>query len=287
MLIGYDRCLFECYPLATTIPNICFAPLALSAWAASSMVAPVVYTSSTRKIRFPEIFSSFCTINTFSTFCILCDRFNSACGGVFFVLGIIFTLKKKEFRYIHYWLLAILVYFFIAAKEVEWHTYYTIPIIVPASIYIVYAISNSLELITAYKVTGIKKIALQALFVIMVVSLPLISYHKITGRYKAKRLEKDYPVQIAGKIVDETARKNDLVIGCIWGGPELLYYCNRRGWTMDANSCSIEQIEALKQEGAAYFATTKQDVIDGKVIEYLKSKYKTIKSTREYLIVKL
>ena len=208
-------------------------------------------------------------------------------GGVFFVLGIIFTLKKKEFRYIHYWLLAIIIYFFIAAKEVEWHTYYTMPIIVPASIFVGYAISNSLKLITAYNITGIRKIVLQSLFVIMVVALPLISYHKITGRYKAKRVEKDYPVQIAGKIVDETARENDLVIGCIWGGPELLYYCNRRGWTMDANTCSIERIEGLKQEGADYFVTTKQDVIDSSVIDYLKKNYETIRSTNEYLIVKL
>jgi len=208
-------------------------------------------------------------------------------GGVFFVLGIIFTLRKREFRYIHYWLLAILVYFFIAAKEVEWHTYYTIPIIVPASIYIGYAIKNSLKLINAYKITGIKKIVLQALFVIMVVALPLISYHKITGRYKAKRLEKDYPVQVAGNIVDETAFENDLVICCIWGGPELLYYCNRRGWNMDANSCSIEGIEALKKEGADYFVTTKLDVIESSVIDYLKKNYETIRSTGEYLIVKL
>jgi len=208
-------------------------------------------------------------------------------GGVFLVLGIIFTLKKKEFRYIHYWLLAIIIYFFIAAKEVEWHTYYTMPIIVPASVFVGYALSNSLKLITAYNITGIRKIVLQLLFVIMVVALPLISYHKITGRYKTKRVEKDYPVQIAGKIVDETARENDLVIGCIWGGPELLYYCNRRGWTMDANTCSIERIEGLKQEGADYFVTTKQDVIDSSVIDYLKKNYETIRSTNEYLIVKL
>ncbi len=121
----------------------------------------------------------------------------------------------------------------------------------------------------------------------MVVTLPLISYHKITGRYKTKRLEKDYPVQIAGKIVDETARENDLVVGCIWGGPELLYYCNRRGWTMDANSCSIKRIENCRQEGADYFVTTKQDVIDSSVLDYLKSRYEVIRATNEYLIVKL
>ncbi len=208
-------------------------------------------------------------------------------GGVFFVLGIIFTIRKKEFRYIHYWLLAIIIYFFLAAKEVEWHTYYTMPIIVPASIFVGYAISNSLKLITENNITGIKKVVLRLLFIIMVVALPLISYHKIAGRYKTKRLEKDYPVQIAGKIVDKTARENDLVIGCIWGGPELLYYCNRRGWTMDSNSCSIDRIKTLRQEGAAYFVTTKQDVIAKSVLDYLKNKYKVIEATNEYLIVKL
>jgi hypothetical protein len=208
-------------------------------------------------------------------------------GGVFFVLGITFTLKKKEFRYIHYWLLAILIYFFLAAKEVEWHTYYTMPIIVPASVFVGYAISNSLKLITACNISGIKKIVLQLLFVVMVVTLPLISYHKITGRYNAKRLEKDYPVQVVGKIVDETARENDLVIGCIWGGPELLYYCNRRGWTMNANACSIASIENYRRKGANYFVTTKLDVIDSSVIDYLKKNYEAIRSTNEFLIVKL
>ena len=208
-------------------------------------------------------------------------------GGVFFVLGIIFTIRKKELRYIHYWLLAIIIYFFLAAKEVEWHTYYTMPIIVPASVFVGYAIRNSLKLITAYNIIGIKKTVLQSLFVIMVATLPFISYHKITGRYKAKRLEKDYPVQVAGNIVDEKTHENDLVIGCIWGGPELLYYCNRRGWTMNASACSIAGIEHYRKKGANYFVTTKLDVIDSSVIDYLKKNYETIKSTNEYLIVKL
>jgi hypothetical protein len=208
-------------------------------------------------------------------------------GGIFLVLGIIFTIKKKELRYMHYWLLAIIIYFFLATDEVWRHTYYTIPIIAPASVLIGYAISNSIKLLTTYNVIGIRKIVLQSLFVIMVVTLPFISYHKITGRYSAKRLEKDYPVEIAGRIVDETALENDLVIGCIWGGPELLYYCNRSGWIMDSNVCSIERIERRRQEGADYFVTTKQNVIDSSVLDYLKDKYEVIRATNEYLIVKL
>ncbi len=56
---------------------------------------------------------------------------------------------------------------------------------------------------------------------------------------------------------------------------------------MGAGGCSIESIETLRQEGAQYFITTEQDNIDKDVINYLKSKYKTIRSTEEYLIVQL
>jgi hypothetical protein len=208
-------------------------------------------------------------------------------GGTFFVLGLIFTLKKKEFRFIQYWLLAIILFFFIGAKLTMHHTYYTIPIIAPASILIGYAMSNSIKLINTYKITGIKRVVLLLLFIFMVVSLPVISYHKITGRYKTKRLEKDYPIYNVGKIVDEVIPKNDLIIGCLWGGPEILYYSNRRGWFMVAHGCSTEAIETLRKKGANYFVTTAQEEIDSNVLDYLKNEYETVRSTGEYLIVHL
>jgi hypothetical protein len=207
-------------------------------------------------------------------------------GGIFFALGIIFTFKKKEFRFIQYWLLAIIIFFFIGAEKTAHHTYYTIPIIVPASILIGYAMSNSIKLINVYSM-GIKRVVLLAMYMLMVISLPLISYHKITGRYKAERLEKDYPIYEVGKIVDETIPKNDLIIGGLWGGPEILYYSNRRGWAMNTIGCSIGSIETLRQKGAKYFVTTALDAIDSSVLDYLKDKYKTIRSTNEYLIVHL
>ena len=208
-------------------------------------------------------------------------------GAIFLVLGIISTIKKKDLRFIQYWLLAIIIFFFIGAKLTAHHTYYTIPIIAPASILIGYAISNSIKLINAYKITGTKRVVLFSLFIFLVVSLPIIGYHKITGRYKAERLEKDYPVQIVGKIVDETIPKKDLIIGSLWGGPEILYYSGRRGWATGAYDCSIEHIENCRQKGASYFVTTEQDEIDSNVLDYLKNKYETIRSTNEYLIVKL
>lgn len=208
-------------------------------------------------------------------------------GGIFLVLGLFFTIKKNELRFIHYWLLAIIISFFLGGSGTAWHTYHTIPIIAPASLLIGYAISNSIKMITTYKIVGAKRVALVILFVLMVASLPLISYHKITGRFKTKRLEKDFPIYEVGKIADEILPKNALAIGCLMGGPEILYYSNRRGWTMGASGCSIERIETLRREGAQYFITTEQDKINKNVISYLKSKYKTIRSTEEYLIVQL
>ena len=208
-------------------------------------------------------------------------------GGIFFVLGILFTIKKEELRYIHYWLLAIIISFFLGGEGTAWHTYHTITIIAPASLMVGYAISNSVRLINAYKITGLIKVVLLVLFVSMIVSLPLIIHHKITGRYKAERLAKDYPIYEVGKIVDKIIPKNDLIVGCSWGGPEILYYSNRRGWNHVAYLLSIEYIEDFRRKGVKYLATTEQDEIDSDVLNYLKNKYEVIRSTNEYLIVKL
>lgn len=208
-------------------------------------------------------------------------------GGVFLVLGIIFTFKKREFRFIHYWLLSIIIFFFIGAEKTAHHTYYTIPIIVPASILIGYAISNWFRLIRDYNIIGIKRVLLVIVYLFMVMFLPFIIHHKITGRYKAERLAKDYPIYEVGKIVDEITSKDDLIIGSRWGGPEILYYSNRRGWAPQIPGCSIEVIENLQQQGAAYFVTTEYDKIDSNVLDYLMDKYEIIKLTNEYLIIKL
>jgi hypothetical protein len=208
-------------------------------------------------------------------------------GGIFFVLGIIFTIKKHELRYIHYWLLAIIISFFLGGSGTAWHTYHTITIIAPASLLIGYIISNSAKLINENNITGKTRVVLLALSVSMMVSLPLISYHKITGRYKAKRLEKDYPIYKVGKIVDEIIPKNDSIIGSLWGGPEILYFSNRRGWAINTIGCSIESIEALKKEGAKYFVTTALEAMDKNLMNYLQYRCETIRSTNKYLIVKL
>jgi len=210
-------------------------------------------------------------------------------GGIFLILGISFTCKKHELRYIHYWLIAIIISFLLGGAGTAWHTYHTLPIIAPASLLIGYAISNYRSMITTNRIKGTKRYVFVILFVLMVAALPFISWHKITSRYKAKRMEKDYPIRDAGQEVDKITPRDALVIGCLWGGPEVLYYSNRKGWTMNAYACSKEGIEDCRRKGAAYFVTIAQagEAIDSNVLSYLKHEYKVIKATNEYFIIQL
>lgn len=210
-------------------------------------------------------------------------------GGVFLILGILFTRKKHELRYVHYWLIAIIISFLLGGAGTAWHTYHTLPIIAPASLLIGYAISNYGRMLTTHRITGIKRKVFVILFVLMVAVLPFMSWHKITSRYKAERMEKDYPICEAGQEVDKITPGDALVIGCLWGGPEILYYSNRKGWTMNAYSCSKESIEDCRRNGATYFVTTARawETIDSNVLSYLKNEYKVIKATGEYFIIQL
>ena len=121
----------------------------------------------------------------------------------------------------------------------------------------------------------------------MLIILPFICFHKITAKYTHERLEKDMPIYIAGNKVRKISPKDALVITAHWGGPELLYYSDRRGWTMESNKCSIGSIENLRKKGATWFVTTRVIEIDKNVISYLQNNYDVIEMTDRYLIAKL
>ena len=121
----------------------------------------------------------------------------------------------------------------------------------------------------------------------MLIILPFICFHKITTKYKKERLEKDLAIYIAGNKVREKSPKDALVIAAHWGGPELLYYSDRRGWVIESRNCSIESIKSLRKAGATWFVTTRVMEINKSVISYLKNKYDIVELTDQYLIAKL
>jgi len=81
--------------------------------------------------------------------------------------------------------------------------------------------------------------------------------------------------------------RDALIITAHWGGPELLYYSDRRGWRMESRNCSVENIEDYRKAGATWFVSTRVMEINKDVISYLQNNYEVKELTDQYIIVKL
>ena len=211
-------------------------------------------------------------------------------GAILTIVGIFSAIRKKNLYLFHFWILSQIIFLFIGAETSRRHSYYSMPIIVPSSIFIAWTVVTYFGRIKRIKIvylSTLEKYFIAPVFILMLVILPFICFHKITAKYKRERLEKDMPIYIAGNKVREISPKDALVITAHWGGPELLYYSDRRGWTMESKKCSIESIESRRKAGATWFVTTRVIEIDKNVISYLQNNYDVIEMTDRYLIAKL
>jgi hypothetical protein len=211
-------------------------------------------------------------------------------GAVFTIVGIFSTFRKKELYLFHYWILSQIISFFISAGTSDYHSYYTMTITAPSSIFIAWVIVTYFDRIKRAKIVHLpilERFVITPVFIIMLIVLPFICFHKITAKYKPERLEKDMPIYIAGNKVREMSSKDALIITAHWGGPELLYYSDRRGWRMESRLCTIETVEGLRKAGATWFVSTRVMEINKDVISHLQNNYEVIELTDKYIIVKL
>jgi hypothetical protein len=95
------------------------------------------------------------------------------------------------------------------------------------------------------------------------------------------------PVYIAGNKVRKISSKDALIITAHWGGPELLYYSDRRGWRKESSKCTIETVESLREAGATWFVSSRVMEINKDVISHLQNNYEVIELTDKYIIAKL
>ncbi len=211
-------------------------------------------------------------------------------GAVFTIVGIFATIRKKELYLFHYWILSQIISFFLSAGTSDYHSYYIMTITAPSSIFIAWVIVIYFDRVKRAKIVNLpilEKFIITPVFIIMLIILPFICFHKITAKYKPERLEKDMPIYIAGNKVREMSPKDALIATAHWGGPELLYYSDRRGWRQESRNCSIEWIEGLRKAGATWFVSTRVMEINKDVISHLQNNYEVIELTDKYIIAKL
>jgi len=211
-------------------------------------------------------------------------------GAVFTIVGIFSAIRTKDLYLFHYWILSQIISFFISAGTSDYHSYYTITITAPSSIFVAWVIVIYFDRIKRAKIVHLptlEKFFVAPVFILMLIMLPLICHHKIKSKYKPERLEKDMPVYIAGNKVRKISPKDALIITAHWGGPELLYYSDRRGWRMESSKCTIESIEVLRKQGATWFVSSRVMEINKDVISHLQHDYEVIELTDKYIIAKL
>jgi len=205
-------------------------------------------------------------------------------------VGIFTTIRKKNLHLFHFWFLSQIISFFISAGTSEYHAYYTMTITAPSSIFVAWVIVIYFDRIRRAKIVHLpilEKYFVAPVFILMLITLPLICFHKIKAKYAPERQEKYMPIYIAGNKVREMSPKDALIITAHWGDPALLYYSDRRGWRMEASKCSIESIEGCRKQGATWFVAASVMEINKDVISYLQNNYEVIELTDQYIIARL
>ena len=190
-------------------------------------------------------------------------------GAVLAVVGFFAAIRKKDLYLFHFWILSLLIFFFFNPETTGHHSHWSMPLTVPSSIFIAWTIVTYCHRIKNFRIKqlhALEKYLIIPFFILSIILLPIISFHKIKAKYKPERLEKDMPIYIAGNKVRAISPKDALIITAHWGGPELLYYSDRRGWRMESSKCSIGSVEDLRKAGATWFVSSRVMEINKDVI---------------------
>ena len=183
-------------------------------------------------------------------------------GLILFAYGL--SLKSKlRTNLFHFWVLAVLIYFMIVANGNFAHDYYQRPLVPAGAIFVGLALSKIYE----------KNI---------VVSLGLIGIILISAIYTAAPFfTEDTTILNAAITTDKIIGKNALIITTeseIGANPDILYYSQRKGWTVQGTSWSPAMLDSLKSQGADYFVVAPQLLLlnNTKFSNYLFRTYKSV-----------
>ncbi|MEW6608942.1 MAG: glycosyltransferase family 39 protein [bacterium] len=204
-------------------------------------------------------------------------------GLCLFLFGIILKVRQKEEFLFHFWLIGIIIYFFVVAAGNMEHNYYQLPLVSVASIFI----GKSLILFINKKLLYEKVIG-WIIITIAFLSISLFSYKAIKSFYFWSR-----PIYFAGKSVDKLVEKDILIIVSYdtHHGPELLYYCKRKGWYIKFSDINPQIVETYRRQGAKYLVIAFERFhVDAFLMKYnnldfLRNDYRFIKSSKRNFII--
>ncbi|MFB3897881.1 MAG: hypothetical protein ACE14V_16445, partial [bacterium] len=200
-------------------------------------------------------------------------------GVVLVLLGMLLKTKIYTRWFLYIWLVAVILFLalFPFGTYLHLHIYTYLPMVPIAAIFA----GKTLEFISNRINRSIYPIGI-------IVSMGLLIIMGVLG-FRTIKLwyfysERSY---LVGKSVDQITSKDRMVITLRQVmNPELLYYCDRRGWIVQYEQFSIQTVESLRKIGATHVATSRLDE-NNEAISYLLHHYEPIKYNPEYFLFQI
>lgn len=200
---------------------------------------------------------------------------------IVFIFGLFLTRHSLKERFFDFWLLAIIFYFVIVARGNYVHSYYQLPFMLPAVVYLgkVYARYFKSPILKNAKSIGL---ALSLFGMILLGGWKYHTYMKYEDPKNSQEFKLAQKVQLL-------TQKGSLLIALDAIDPTILYLSDRKGWHLMPGELTIGNLELRKKMGAGYFIGLKKFIRSymPQQIDPLISFYKTIYNDEDMFIVDL
>lgn len=208
------------------------------------------------------------------------------------LVGIILPSRAKFGRVFHWWLIAIILFIFIAGWGNR-HLWYQLPIVPVAAAFAGFACDFALRRLE--KLTN-SKLALVSACLIFLTALAYLSYIYVKPLYEPWAI----PLLKAGNELNRIAPPDALLVVPGRGDSTVFYYSRRKGWHFVGSvfggaprnsQQAISELEKLRKEGTSYLVFTKYTSwwLDyyKDFRKHLDSRYRRVRDTHEYVIFDL
>lgn len=208
-------------------------------------------------------------------------------GFILLITGLFIKRSHKREKLFDVWLIAVLLFIFIAAQAHRAQEYYTLPFDIPAAVFIgkffarYLPFQNFRNAFNTYRFRSYF-----ALFCLILICV--LSYLRIARFYNGESY--DSPVIKIGRDVQSVTKADDKIITVGDGNPVYLYHAHRFGWIALPRQIDSIYINERKKEGAKLIAGEKDIFIrnnSADKMEYLLKNYKVIKNEPEYIIINI
>lgn len=180
----------------------------------------------------------------------LAERVLTWPGLVLFAIALLFSLTRKESRFIFVWTVSVLIYLVFSSLPVQLeHDYYHLLIIPPFAV----ALGHLFQELSKLK---IKAFSLQNIvYGLLLLAFLVVFAEGLTGVGKFWCVDNS-PVEIGKTIRLQTPE--DSLIAIDQMNPVFLFYSERKGWRLE-NGLNLEKVLELKEAGAQFLAVTSKE----------------------------